>query len=233
MEACWENIRCEVWHRLEWTDEHSETTTGYLGFEKKDSLRFYSNTQMSQAFDLFFIGGGGQGGAKNPGPRSVPPLLNPGKRTLELTYCWLVVWLPFFIFPLILGMSSSQLPNSYFSEGWPNHQPDWIFGSQATDLARSVGVFDFAWPSWEHHRLDLCGSNRKNGGGRGATGATFQHNHRQHRFFFQQKLKSDFQGTWSFSVPNTELIGNHGCLKIYGESPFYPLVNLSVVRWQP
>ena len=34
-----------------------------------------------------------------------------------------------FIFPLILGMSSSQLTNSYFSEGWPNHQPDYvIFG---------------------------------------------------------------------------------------------------------
>ena len=31
---------------------------------------------------------------------------------------WLVVWLPFFIFPLILGMSSSQLTYSYFSEGW-------------------------------------------------------------------------------------------------------------------
>ena len=28
------------------------------------------------------------------------------------------------IFPLILGISSSQLTNSYFSEGWPNHQPD-------------------------------------------------------------------------------------------------------------
>ena len=35
---------------------------------------------------------------------------------------WLVVWLPFFI-SHILGMSSSQLTNSYFSEGWPNHQP--------------------------------------------------------------------------------------------------------------
>ena len=38
---------------------------------------------------------------------------------------WLVVWLPFFIFPEILGISNH--PNwrdSYFSEGWPsNHQP--------------------------------------------------------------------------------------------------------------
>ena len=33
-------------------------------------------------------------------------------------YDWLVVWLPVFIFPLILGISSSQLTNSYFSEGF-------------------------------------------------------------------------------------------------------------------
>ena len=39
------------------------------------------------------------------------------------TQNWLVVWNINFIFPLILGMSSSQLTNSYFSEGWPNHQP--------------------------------------------------------------------------------------------------------------
>ena len=38
-----------------------------------------------------------------------------------LKYCyinWLVVWNMTFIFPLILGMSSSQLTNSYFSEGF-------------------------------------------------------------------------------------------------------------------
>ena len=28
-----------------------------------------------------------------------------------------------FIFPYIKGMSSSQLTNSYLSEGWPKHQP--------------------------------------------------------------------------------------------------------------
>ena len=32
-------------------------------------------------------------------------------------FIWLVVWNMAFIFPIILGMSSSQLPNSYFSEG--------------------------------------------------------------------------------------------------------------------
>ena len=37
---------------------------------------------------------------------------------------WLVVWLPFFIFPYI-GKFGNNHPNwlSYFSEGWPNHQP--------------------------------------------------------------------------------------------------------------
>ena len=34
-------------------------------------------------------------------------------------WIWLVVWLPCFIFPEILGISSSQLTKSYFSEGWP------------------------------------------------------------------------------------------------------------------
>ena len=29
-----------------------------------------------------------------------------------------------FLFSHILGISSSQLTNSYFSEGWPNHQPE-------------------------------------------------------------------------------------------------------------
>ena len=35
---------------------------------------------------------------------------------------WLVVWLPFFIFPYIGNNHPNWL--SYFSEGWPNHQPD-------------------------------------------------------------------------------------------------------------
>ena len=44
---------------------------------------------------------------------------------------WLVVWLPFFIFPYI----GNNHPNwrSYFSEGWPNHQPAIVWST--------VGVF--------------------------------------------------------------------------------------------
>ena len=40
-------------------------------------------------------------------------------------YSWLVVWLPFFIFPNIGNNHPNWL--SYFSEGWPNHQPDRIY----------------------------------------------------------------------------------------------------------
>ena len=45
--------------------------------------------------------------------------------TYTYTYIdnWLVVW-TIFLFFHILGMSSSQLTNSYFSEGLLNHQPD-------------------------------------------------------------------------------------------------------------
>ena len=52
-----------------------------------------------------------------------------------------------FIFPYIFwGMSSSQLMNSYFSEGWPNHQPPKAFMSRRWA--------DDAGPSpWRRHRL--------------------------------------------------------------------------------
>ena len=44
--------------------------------------------------------------------------------TFEHTeHYWLVVWNMAFMTFHILGISSSQLTNSYFSEGWLNHQP--------------------------------------------------------------------------------------------------------------
>ena len=39
-------------------------------------------------------------------------------------HIWLVVWLPFFIFPYIGNNHPNWL--SYFSEGWPNHQPEYL-----------------------------------------------------------------------------------------------------------
>ena len=36
---------------------------------------------------------------------------------------WLVVWLPF-IFPYMKGIIIIPIDGPYFSEGWPNHQPD-------------------------------------------------------------------------------------------------------------
>ena len=47
----------------------------------------------------------------------------PHVRTRIKTGWWWLVAI-FGIFPDILGISSSQLTNSYFSEGWPNHQPE-------------------------------------------------------------------------------------------------------------
>ena len=41
------------------------------------------------------------------------------------TIFWLVVWI-FFYFSIQVGISSSQLTNSYFSEGWVYHQPVFI-----------------------------------------------------------------------------------------------------------
>ena len=41
--------------------------------------------------------------------------------SLKMKINWLVVWLPFFIFPYIGNNHPNWL--SYFSEGWPNHQP--------------------------------------------------------------------------------------------------------------
>ena len=50
-----------------------------------------------------------------------------GRQCCRWILHWLVVWLPFFIFPLILWISNHpnwiQLTISHFSEGWPNLQP--------------------------------------------------------------------------------------------------------------
>ena len=57
------------------------------------------------------------------GPMWLPrPSLSSSSSSSSSSFDW---WFgTFSIFPIILGMSSSQLTNSYFSEGWPNHQPD-------------------------------------------------------------------------------------------------------------
>ena len=48
---------------------------------------------------------------------------------------WLVVWNRNFIFPIILGMSSSQLTNSIiFQRGRLNHQPVYMFGEFWGDI---------------------------------------------------------------------------------------------------
>ena len=58
---------------------------------------------------------------ENYGDLGIPP--NFKKKTYSFILIWLVVWLPFLIFRCIGFRLSSQLTDSYFSEGWPNHQP--------------------------------------------------------------------------------------------------------------
>ena len=50
-------------------------------------------------------------------------VLNKTKQTYT-RHIWVGGLEHFLIFPIQLGMSSSQLTNSYFSEGWLNHEPD-------------------------------------------------------------------------------------------------------------
>ena len=51
---------------------------------------------------------------------------------------WLVVWNMHFIFPIILGISSSQLTNSYFSEGL----------KPPTSIADQYRMGPHSWLSW-------------------------------------------------------------------------------------
>jgi hypothetical protein len=44
-------------------------------------------------------------------------------RFVSLISAWCFGSMEFYDFPYMIGMSSSQLTNSYFSEGWLNHQP--------------------------------------------------------------------------------------------------------------
>ena len=60
---------------------------------------------------------------------------------------WLVVWLPFFMFPYIGLLSSSQMTNSYFSEGWPNHQPAIMVTSQQFLYPKFQFGFQFKPPT--------------------------------------------------------------------------------------
>ena len=75
---------------------------------------------------------------------------------------WFVVWLPSILnFPINIGLhSSSQLTHSYFSEGWPNHQPELNFSVEVRlfwlqpygkPVHRSLIFF---LGSWRHHNYD-------------------------------------------------------------------------------
>ena len=65
---------------------------------------------------------------------------------------WLVVWLPFFfIFPYIGNNHPNWL--SYFSEGWPNHQPELIFPLTHPFRPRGLAAISpvgSSWLTWSH-----------------------------------------------------------------------------------
>ena len=60
-----------------------------------------------------------------------------------------------FYFPINIGfMSSSQLTNSYFSEGWPNHKPDIVvFFFILTSLTFFCQQSSPKGPSWQQRMI--------------------------------------------------------------------------------
>ena len=67
----------------------------------------------------------------------------------------------FWIFPWLLGMSSSQLTKSYFSEGWLNHQPDnhyMIHHDSSQELEALRGLGDL-WPRLRRIAVEVHGSD--------------------------------------------------------------------------
>ena len=61
-----------------------------------------------------------------------------------MKYVWLVVWLPWILhFPIYwVSNSSSQLTNSYFSEGWPKQPPTRHVSSSRTDRDAHISIED-------------------------------------------------------------------------------------------
>ena len=78
-----------------------------------------------------------------------PPSLGfPPQSTMVFTsrpFFWLVVWLPSILFSQKNSgfRLSSQLTNSYFSEGWPNHQPVFHGGIDPIPVITQVLI-----PTW-------------------------------------------------------------------------------------
>ena len=84
----------------------------------------------------------------------------------------------FGIFPEILGCSSSQLTSSYFSEGWPNHQPA-MFSSLRLDILWDGAVFfilfsgfEWLWHVWtsQNGGIQSCGDSPNDPGDSFASG---------------------------------------------------------------
>ena len=110
----------------------------------------FSNTWRTEAADRF----------QGPNPSS----LHPKGALLDIFRSWnqvfflarrkLVGGLEHFLFSHILGISSSQLTKSYFSEGFfPNHQPesDWLL-MMRHPASSCILLFIIRMISWNHPR---------------------------------------------------------------------------------
>ena len=68
---------------------------------------------------------------------------------------WLVVWLPFGLFSQKYWESHHPNWLSYFSEGWPNHQPEMIGGFY--DVWQGLGLMSFFWGFVKHiTKTNIC-----------------------------------------------------------------------------
>ena len=68
-------------------------------------------------------------------------------------FFWLVVWLPFFVFPSIGNSHPISDELHHFSEGWPNHQPVFVFSQSTTPTS---DLMDFAGCQWVDGLAFIC-----------------------------------------------------------------------------
>ena len=101
----------------------------YLGIQNFNFTQLNENSLAFEDHIFFFSNNCGKEGGSNKTALGGSPyeqsgsgfqFLIPGVNQAKAGW-WFGT---FYIFPLILGMSSSQLTKSYFSEWWPNHQPE-------------------------------------------------------------------------------------------------------------
>ena len=113
---------------------------------------------------------------------------------------WLVVWLPFFIFPYIGNNHPNWL--SYFSEGWPNHQPANVYLNDPR-----CGVITFAQIGYDD--MDQYGHRRWNATCIPVAGSSVQ-------CMIMDAIPSrSLQWKTTASIENTDIMFHPAILRIY------------------